>query len=212
MLEGSSRSVGATRPGALSRARRSSRKKGLGDNTGLFTAPNPPLATFSNQIDVTDAAQVASAHGGKGMAAARDVQVGLLFGMMGSELVGIQSVADSGNPDESVSTLHAGGVEVAAVGQHTKPILGVTQGPTTGAVDLEANASALLGADIGRKHFFSWEYTMDGKTFISIPSTPDARTTLTGLTPLTTVGFRVAVTVSKTPMGPWSQVVNFLVQ
>ncbi len=81
-----------------------------------------------------------------------------------------------------------------------------------GSVNLEANAGALLGADAGRKHFFSWGYTTDGKTFISIPSTPDARTTVAGLTPLTTVGFRVAVTVSKTPMSAWSQVVELLVQ
>jgi hypothetical protein len=111
-----------------------------------------------------------------------------------------------------VSTLHAGGVELAAFGEHDKPILEVSQGPTSGAVDLEANVGALLGADARRKHFFSWEYTTDGKTYIGMPSTPDARTTLTGLTPLTTVGFRVAVTLSKSPMGPWSQVVNFLVQ
>jgi hypothetical protein len=197
-------------PGALSRAKLMD--KGLGDNTGLFPAPNPPLAVFSNQIAATDKAQVAADEGGKGMAPARDVQLGLLVGMMVSELVYMQSIADAGNPDVAVSTLLAGGVDVAEVGQHTKPILTVTQGPTSGSVVLEANASALLGANLGRKHFFSWELTTDGKTYNSVPSTPEARTTLTGLTPLTTVGFRVAVTVTKSPMGPWSQVVNFLIQ
>ena len=70
----------------------------------------------------------------------------------------------------------------------------------------------LLGVDAGLKHFFSWEYTTDGKTFLGMPSTPEANTTMSGLTPLTTVGFRVAVTVAKRPMGPWSQVVNILVR
>jgi hypothetical protein len=196
-------------PGRLDRAKLM--KKGIEDNAALFTTPNPALAVFSNQIVVTDEAQVAAGKGGKGVAAARDVQLGLLAGMMDSELVYIQSVADSGNPDEAISTLHAGGVEVAAFGQHAKAILAVTQGPTSGSVSLEANASALLGGNLWRKHFLSWEYTTDGKTFIAMPSTPEARTTLTGLTPLTTVGFRVAITVTKSPMGPWSQVVNFLV-
>ncbi len=59
-------------------------EKGLGDNAALFTAPNPPLPAFSNQITVTDKAQVAAVHGGKGMAAARNVQLGLLVGMMRS--------------------------------------------------------------------------------------------------------------------------------
>jgi hypothetical protein len=197
-------------PRTLSRAKLM--EKGLGDSAALFPAPNPPLPVFSNQIMITDKAQVAVGERGKGMAAARDVQLGILVGMMHSELLYIQSVADAGTPDEAVSTLHAGGVELAAFGEHDKPILEVTQGPTSGAVDLEANVGALLGASARRKHFFSWEYTTDGKTYIGMPSTPDARTTLTGLTPLTTVGFRVAVTLSKSPMGPWSQVVNFLVQ
>jgi hypothetical protein len=79
-------------------------------------------------------------------------------------------------------------------------------------VALEANATALLGsANLRRKHFFSWEYTLDGKTFVGMPSTPEVKTTQGGLTPLTTVGFRVAVTMSKSVQGPWSQVVDFLV-
>ena len=41
--------------------------------------------------------------------------------------------------------------------------------------------------------------------------TPDALTTVSGLTPLTTVGFRVAVTKTKSPMSKWSQVFEFLV-
>jgi hypothetical protein len=123
----------------------------------------------------------------------------------------MQSIADAGNPDQAVQTLRQGGVEIADYPLHDKAILTVTQGPTSGWVALEANASALLGANLGRKHFFSWEYTLDGKTFVSMPSTPEVKTTQGGLTPLTTVGFRVAVTVSKSPQGPWSQVVEFLV-
>jgi hypothetical protein len=186
-------------------------EKGLGDNATLFPSPNPALAVFSNQVTATDKAQVIAVKGGKGMAAARDVELGLLLGMMTSELVYIQSIADAGNPDEGISTLHAGGVEVAAFAQHDKAILAVTAGPVSGAVVLVANASALLGGNYRRKHFFVWEYTTDGKTFLGIPSTTEATTTLAGLTPLTTVGFRVAVTTAKGVTGAWSQVVNALI-
>jgi len=185
-------------------------KKGLTDHSGTFTA-NPALQVFGDQITATDDAQVAAGEGGKGMAAARDVHIGTLLGMMASELVVIQAVADAGNPDQAVSTLLAGGVEVAGVSLHDKEILSVTQGPTPGSVDLEANATALLGDHGRRKHFFNWEYTLDGKTFIRLPSTPEGRTTLDGLTPLTTVGFRVCVTKAKGVMDPWSQLLNFLV-
>lgn len=196
-------------PRVLNRAK--TMKKGLEDHSGLLSSPNPTLPVFGKQIDDTDSAQVAARNGGKGMAAVRDVQLGLLFGMMESELHYIQSVADTGTPDEAVATLHAGGVEVAGFPAHDKAILTVGQGPTQGSVMLDANAAALLGSDITRKHFFNWEYTVDGKNFIAMPSTPESKTALSGLTPLTTVGFRVSVTRAKGIMGPWSQVVEFLI-
>src|SRR5215468_6709186 len=80
--------------GSLKRAKLM--EKGLTDHAGIFSDPNPALVVFSNQI-------------GKGMAAARDVQLALLIGMMTSELVYIQSVADTRNPDEAVAILLAGG-------------------------------------------------------------------------------------------------------
>jgi hypothetical protein len=185
--------------------------KGLEDGAAVFVSPNPPLQAFNDQIDLTDKAQVAVGQGGKGAAAARDVQLGLLWGMMESELVYIQSIADSVNADEAVQTLQQGGVGVAGVALHDKALLTVTQAAPSGPVALDANARALLGEDLRRKHFFSWEYTLDGKTFVSMPSTPKAKTTLSGLTPLTTVGFRVAVTTSDGVQGPWSQVVELFV-
>ncbi len=197
-------------PGALRRAKLMA--KGLGDWAAVFVSPNPPLQAFGDQIDRTDKAQVAVGQGGRGAAAARDVELGLLLGMMEAELVYIQSIADSVNADEAVQTLKQGGVEVAGVALHDKAILTVTQAAPSGPVALDANALALLGSqNVRRKHFFSWEYTLDGKTFISMPSTPDVKTTLSGLTPLTTVGFRVAVTVTKSVQGPWSQVVELFV-
>jgi len=204
--------LGARRRDAVASLNRAKlMKKGLEDSAALFPDPNPPLPVFSDQIAATDEAQVVAAKGGKGMAAARDVQLGLLWGMMMSELVYIQSIADTGNADASVSTLRAGGVEIAAFPQHDKAILAAAPGPAPGSVVLAANAGALLGDNRWRKHFFSWEYTTDGETFITMPSTSEANTTLTGLTPLTTVGFRVAVTTSKGVRGAWSQVIHILV-
>jgi hypothetical protein len=197
-------------PRAIKRAKLM--EKGLAEHPALFTAPNPPLGVFSAQIALTDQAQVAADKGGKGMTAARDVQLGLLVGMMGSELVYIQSIADAGNPDAAVETLLAGGLEVALIGDHTKAILKVSAGAKTGSVVLEANATTILGALLHRKHFFNWEYTTDGKTFTALPSTPEAKTLVSGLPPLTTVGFRVSATTSKSNTTPWSAIVNFLVQ
>ena len=195
--------------GSLDRAKQM--EKGLGDHASLFTNLNPPLPVFSNQIVATDKAQVVAGKGGKGAAADRDVQLGLMAGMMASELACIQAVADAGTPDAAIATLHAGGVEVASFGKRDKAVLTVKQGPVPGAVLLLANAGALLDGKRWRKHFFQWEYTTDGKTFLAMPPTPEATTTLAGLTPLTTVGFRVALAAAKGITTGWSQVVDFLV-
>jgi hypothetical protein len=146
------------------------------------------------------------------MAAARDVELGILIGMMTSELVYMQSVADSGPRDQAIATLLAGGVEIAGVPLHDKAVLTATKGPTPGSVNLEANATILLGDYLKRKHFFNWAYTIDGEKFVSVPSTSEARTTVTGLPLLTIVGFRVCVTKGKGVMDAWSQVVELLVR
>jgi hypothetical protein len=197
-------------PGVLSRAKLMD--QGLTNYANVFTGPNPPLPVFSNQITLTDKAHVAVGGGGKGLAEARDVQVGILWGMMSSQLVYIQSVANAGNPDQAVQTLKQGGVEVVLPGDRNKAVLAATQSQPGTPVVLDANATVLLGSNLHRKHFFNWEYTLNGTTFIALPPTAEATTSVTGLTALTTVGFRVAVTVTKSPMGPWSPLVNFLIR
>lgn len=185
---------------------------GMGANVPLFPAPNPALSVIVAQTVVVDKAEVVAATGVKGGAAARNVQLGILVGMLEMEMGYVQSVADkSSTPEQAVSTIEAAGLTVARVGSHTKPILGVKQGPQAGSVVLDANAAALTGK--GRKKtFFNWAYTVDGgKTFIAMPSTPKAKTTLANLTPLTTVGFRVSVTRSDGTTDEWSQVIAFLV-
>jgi hypothetical protein len=206
--------LGANRdkpPGVLKRAKLMD--QGLTNYANVFTSPNPPLPVFSNQITVTDKAQVAVGQGGKGLAEARDVQIDILWGMMSSQLVYMQSVADAAsNPAQAVQTLKEGGVEITLLGGRNKAILAAAQSQAGAPVVLDANAKVLLGENLHRKHLFNWEYTLNGTTFIALPTTPEATTTVSGLTALTTVGFRVAVTVTKSLMGPWSPVVNFLVR
>ena len=188
-------------------------EKGLTDHASLFTTPNPTLPVFSAQIVTTDKSVTVAANGGKGTNAARNVQVGILAGMMDSELVYMQSLADSGPPDQAVQTLLAGGVDVVLVPQRNKAILEAMQSLPGGPVVLEANATAILGkTNLRRKHFFDWQSTTDGKTFADLPPTPEAMTTVSGLTPLTTVGFRVRARVTKGVTTEWSAVVNFLVR
>jgi hypothetical protein len=185
---------------------------GLANNAALFTTPNPSISTIQNQVVVVNKAEVLAATRGKGLAAARNVQLGILVGMLETELTYIQGVADtSATPDQAVATILAGGVLVAIVAPHIKPVLAATQGAPGSLVTLTANATA-LGASKSRKTFFNWQSTADGgKTFVTLPPTPKATTTVANLTPLSTYGFRVSVTNSAGIQGEWSQIISFLV-
>jgi hypothetical protein len=184
---------------------------GTVSNPALFVTPNPPNPAFQIQIQVTDKAIVTASKGSQADTAARNVQCGLLVGMMETRCVYVQGVADTAaTPQQAAATIRAGKLDVAAVGDHIKDILTVTQGPQSGAVALDAFAKALAGKGT-RTKFFGWQSTTDGKTFITLPSTSKAKTTVANLTPLTQYGFRVNVTLSDGVPGEWSQIVYFFV-
>jgi hypothetical protein len=137
---------------------------GIGANQGLFSAPNPPIPTIQNQITVVRTAEVVAATKAKGAAAARNVQLAILVGMLETEVTYVQGVADtSSSREQAVSTIQAAGLSVALVPQHHKPVLAVTQGPQPGSVDLDANATLLAGK-ARRKCFFNWQYFRAGES------------------------------------------------
>jgi hypothetical protein len=185
---------------------------GIDGHPALFANPNPTTSTIKNQVGVVNGAEVLARTRAKGTAKARNVQLGILVGMLEAELTTVQGIADKAStPEEAASIIEAARLSVARVGQHTKPVLATKQGATSGSVDLEANAKLLTGGS-KKKSLFNWQYTSDGKLFVSLPSTPKAKTSVPNLTPLATYGFRVSVTNSAGIAGEWSQVVSFLVR
>jgi hypothetical protein len=185
---------------------------GIDANPALFVTPNPPTSAIRAQVVVVNDAEIVAATHAKGAATARNVARNGLVGLMETELTYLQTVADkSATWDQAVATLEAGGVVVALVTTYVKPILGVTQGPTSGTAELDAYANVLT-ADLKGRFFFNWQSTVDGKTFVNLPSTPKHTTTVANLTPLTSYGFRVSVTDADGGIGEWSQVVYFLVR
>ena len=94
---------------------------------------------------------------------------------------------------------------------YQKALLAAKSVLPSGTVQLDANAKLLDGTN--RRKTFNWRMTLDGeKTFIGLPSTPVGQTLVSGLTPLTTVGFQVSITLHKQPPGPWSQTISILVR
>jgi hypothetical protein len=184
---------------------------GLDDHQGMFPNPSPTTAAIKGQVVVVNNAEVAAQNRTKGAAEARNVQRNILVRMLYAGAVYIQGVADqAASWDEAVSILKAGGLVIAGISTYTKGILVVRQGPTPGSAVLDANVGVLT-AELRGKFFFNWEYTLDGKTFVALPSTPNHKTQVDNLAPLTNVGFRVSVTDASGTRGEWSQVVSFLV-
>jgi len=185
---------------------------GIDNNANIFTTPNPPTGAIKAQVAIVNNAEVVAATRAKGAAAARDVQRNLLVGMMEVEATYIQGVADqSATWDQAAAVIKAGGLPVAMVPKRAKGVLEIRRGPASGSVVLDANVGALT-AGLRGKFFFNWQSTVDGKTFVTLPSTPRHKTTVANLGPLTSYGFRVAVTDSAGVLGEWSQIVFFLVQ
>jgi hypothetical protein len=185
---------------------------GYAGNATTFANPNPLPSVLLAQATVVDTAETLAATRAKGSAAARNVQRTALADLVETGVFYVQGIANlCGTPEQAVSTILAARLAVSATGKHTKPILAVTQGPVSGTVILDANAAELLGSEYDKKSYFNWSFTLDGKTYTVVTPSPKAKTSIANLTPLTSYGFRVAVTTSDGVMGPWSPVVPFIV-
>ncbi len=185
-------------------------RDGLASDTTKFGASNPSSAAIDAQITVVDKAEDQARKRVPGAAAARNVQRSLLVGMLEKVLTFVQGIADtSATREDAVATILAAGLLVATPPQARKQILAAKQGPQSGCVLLAAFAK-LLGAAGSAKSCFNWQQTSDGKTFVNQPSTPKAKTMVTGLTPGQSYGFRVSVTRSDGTTGEWTQVVTII--
>ena len=182
---------------------------GMGKAPAVYSAPVPPLTTLMAQAAKVSTAQQLAATRAPGAAAARDVQLAVLAGMVETECSYTQTLCDAA-PDQAVAIAEGGGFVVAASSARYKALLKVVLATAPGTVHLDANATVLAGKKRGQT-CFHWEWTPDGgKTVISAPSTPHAKTTIASLPPLTTVGFRVNMTNRK-GTGEWSQWVTILI-
>jgi hypothetical protein len=124
----------------------------------------------------------------------------------------VQSRCDVLPAEGACSLIQAAGLVVAASTVGTaKAILGATLAPAPGTARLAANRRALLGpADARKLATFRWQWSSNGQDWNDAAPTPYASTEITGLAPMTTYFFRVAVTVGRN-VGAWSEAVSLLI-
>jgi hypothetical protein len=158
------------------------------------------------------AQQVATETRAKGSAKSRNTKAIVLWSAMEAIQKYIQGLANALSAEAAASLIESGGLLVAKIGTHQKAALTAALTTTQGNVLLAASRAALVGTADASKHVqFNWQWSPDGKTWNSVASTPVAGTVIPGLTALSTYSFRVSVTISKEPAGPWSQAISLLV-
>jgi hypothetical protein len=177
---------------------------GLSNNKGLFVTPNPPLPQLSTDIDAFDTAETATHTRTTGAVATRDAKLVIVKADLALVCTYVQGLVVA-DPANAATIAQTAGLSLRKVGVHSKAELSAKPDKTTsGSVDLAAK----LG---GVKASHEWQYSTDGgKTWTSAQTTLQAKTTITGLTPATTVSFRHRA-ITKTGPDAWSQPVSMIV-
>jgi hypothetical protein len=167
-----------------------------------FPAPLVPLPTFEEHISALDAAEAAVLLRTKGNADERNAKLRVVCSDLECLRVYVQHVADAHVADGPAIIVGAG-MRVKTVTHHDKPLLEARQGRVSGSVRIYAKGMRNRG-------FYDWQYSLDGIHWLSMPTTTQASTDLTGLTHATTYFFRVRRSTKAGP-GDWSDPVRLLV-
>ncbi len=167
-----------------------------------FPAPSPTLATVTTDINNLDAAESVALTKVKGAAGTRNSKKNVVINDSHGLLAYVQGIADV-NPLSADAIITGAGMFIKKTGSHVKSLLQVKQGRVSGSVILTAKSSAARAS-------YEWEYSLDAVTWVSLPSTLQAKTTVSGLTPLKTYYFRFKAVLKKGE-GNWSTYVSAVV-
>ena len=177
---------------------------GLSSNPGLFPKPSPALTQLQADIDAFDAAQTAVQTRAKGTPAARDAKLVVVRSDLKQVRTYVQGLVDADPPNAANIAQAAGLALRRSYTVHKSELVAKPNATTSGSVDLVAR----LG---GVKASHEWQYSTDGgKTWTSVQTTLQAKTTVTGLQPGSTVVFRHRP-ITKTGPGLFSQPVTMIV-
>ena len=119
-----------------------------------------------------------------GSAGARDVRYNTVLKHVRAWVAYVQLLADAAvDYVTAVAIIQASGLDVKINGVRVKPPLAVKKGLASGSAILTAKAAKGRSAN-------EWQQSKDGTSWVSLPGTLQAKTTVTGLTPGDTTYFR----------------------
>jgi hypothetical protein len=166
-------------------------------NNPKFPSPSPSLSTVTAAIAALAAAEAAALARAKGAVTARNDKKAALVALLQHLRTYIQTVADA-DAENSAAIIQSAGYSVKKTPVHKPRIFSVTQGAVSGTAKVVAPTAAARAS-------YDWEYSTDGgKTWIALPSSLRAATSITGLAQGSTVMVRYR-TVTKAGVADWSQ-------
>jgi hypothetical protein len=151
-----------------------------------------------------DGAETATKARTKGSVAARNTAKAALILQLRAAKAFVQQAADA-NPEKAVEVVTSAGLLTRKPTTRRKAPFLVKQGATTGTVHLVAKSAAVRAS-------YEWQWSTDGgKTWVALPVTLQAKTTLSGVPAGTNGLFRFRA-VTKAGEGDWSQPASFIVK
>jgi hypothetical protein len=165
-------------------------------NSKTLPSPSPALAVLQTDISTLATKEAAAKTRTPGAVIDRDQALTVLRVDLNSERLYVESVVNA-NPASAAEIVADAGMSLFKVAAHSKPPLAVKAGATSGTVKIVAKATQGAKAN-------DWQMSTDGgKTWIDLPSTTKASTSVANLTPSTTVQFRQRA-ITKAGEADWS--------
>ena len=169
-----------------------------------FAASEPPLAALNAALTDLETAEAAALARTRGAVATRNTKRATLITLLEQLKAYVQKVADA-NVDQGAAMIQSAGLALKKTPVRPRRVFAATPGAVSGSVKLITDAA-------GKRASYEWQTSIDGgKTWVQAPSTLQAKTTITGLTPAATVTFRYRA-VTKKGVGDWSQPLAFIVK
>jgi hypothetical protein len=168
-----------------------------------FPSDAPALAAVTAAVNDLQTAETAALARTKGAVAVRNDKRAALVVLLQQLRGTVQAAADA-NMENGASIIQGAGMEVRKTPARVPRVFDAKPGAVSGS-------AKLVAASAGARSSYEWQYSTDGKTWVTAPSTIQAKTTIPGLTPGSTVQFKYRA-VTKTGEGDWSQAVSLIVK
>jgi hypothetical protein len=169
-----------------------------------FSSPSPTLAVVQQAVGKLQTAEASALARTKGAVQARDNERTALVKLL--QLLGnyVQSIADA-DAETAEAVIKSAGLSVRKVPTRNPRVFAASQGAVSGSAKIVTRSA-------GPRTAYEWQYSIDGgKTWVDLPGTVKASTTVTGIAAGTTAMFRYR-TLAKTGQSDWAAPVSLLVK